>query len=62
MSPQEIGEDDDVNDHHEGNIEGWVEIRLYENHRPRYEYLLMEKRRALGPVIKALYDWGETQS
>ena len=42
--------------------QGVIETRLYENHPPRYEYLLTKKGRALGPVIKALYDWGETHS
>jgi hypothetical protein len=33
--------------------------RLYESHPPRYQYLLTEKGRALRPVLKALYAWGE---
>ena len=40
--------------------QGVVETRLYESHPPRYEYLLTDKGRALGPVLKALYNWGET--
>ena len=40
--------------------QGVIETRLYETHPPRYEYLLTEKGRALGPVLKALYNWGET--
>jgi len=40
--------------------QGVITTRLYETHPPRYEYLLTEKGRALGPVIKALYKWGET--
>ena len=42
--------------------QGVIETRLYENHPPRYEYLLTKKGRALGPVIKALYNWGENHS
>ncbi len=38
---------------------GVVETRLYESHPPRYEYFLTEKGKALGPVLKALYGWGE---
>lgn len=26
---------------------------------PRYEYFLTDKGKALGPVLKALYNWGE---
>lgn len=39
--------------------QGVVATRLYEAHPPRYEYLLTEKGKALGPVLKALYAWGE---
>ena len=42
--------------------QGVIEARLYENHPPRYEYLLTKKGRELGPVIKALYNWGKTHS
>jgi DNA-binding HxlR family transcriptional regulator len=38
---------------------GVIATRLYENHPPRYEYYLTDKGRALGPVLKALYSWGE---
>jgi DNA-binding HxlR family transcriptional regulator len=38
---------------------GIVTTRLYEAHPPRFEYLLTEKGRALGPVLKALHGWGE---
>ena len=40
--------------------EGVITTRLYEAHPPRYEYLLTDKGRALGPVLKALHSWGET--
>jgi DNA-binding HxlR family transcriptional regulator len=36
-----------------------IATRLYETHPPRYEYFLTDKGKALGPVLKALYSWGE---
>jgi DNA-binding HxlR family transcriptional regulator len=39
--------------------QGVIATRLYEKHPPRYEYLLTDKGKALGPVLKALYAWGE---
>jgi DNA-binding HxlR family transcriptional regulator len=42
--------------------QGVIGTRLYERHPPRYEYLLTEKGKALGPVLKALYNWGERYS
>lgn len=39
--------------------DGVMATRLYEIHPPRYEYYLTEKGRALGPVLKALHNWGE---
>jgi DNA-binding HxlR family transcriptional regulator len=39
--------------------QGVITTRLYQNHPPRYEYLLTDKGQALGPVLKALYEWGE---
>jgi DNA-binding HxlR family transcriptional regulator len=38
---------------------GVIATRLYETHPPRYEYFLTEKGKALSPVVKALYAWGE---
>jgi len=38
---------------------GVVGTRLYQSHPPRYEYFLTDKGKALGPVLKALYNWGE---
>jgi DNA-binding HxlR family transcriptional regulator len=32
---------------------------LYSEHPPRLEYQLTEKGRTLGPVMKALRDWGK---
>ena len=37
---------------------GLIERRFYAEHPPRAEYLLTEKGRELGPVVKALRDWG----
>ena len=39
--------------------QGVIATRLYESHPPRYEYFLTDKGKALGPVLKALYAWGE---
>jgi DNA-binding HxlR family transcriptional regulator len=38
---------------------GIVARRFYEEHPPRAEYLLTEKGRELGPVLRALRDWGQ---
>jgi DNA-binding HxlR family transcriptional regulator len=38
---------------------GVIGARLYERHPPRYEYFLTDKGKALVPVLKALYAWGE---
>jgi len=39
--------------------QGVIATRLYEKHPPRYEYFVTDKGKALGPVLKALYSWGE---
>jgi hypothetical protein len=39
--------------------QGVIGTRLYEQHPPRFEYFLTDKGQALGPVLKALYKWGE---
>ena len=39
--------------------QGVIATRLYEQHPPRYEYYLTDKGKALVPVLKALYAWGE---
>jgi DNA-binding HxlR family transcriptional regulator len=39
-----------------------IASRLYERHPPRYQYFLTDKGKALGPVLKALYAWGERYS
>jgi DNA-binding HxlR family transcriptional regulator len=38
---------------------GVISSRLYESHPPRLEYFLTERGKGLGPVLKALYQWGE---
>jgi DNA-binding HxlR family transcriptional regulator len=38
---------------------GIVERRIYEQHPPRAEYVLTPKGRELGPVIRAMREWGE---
>jgi DNA-binding HxlR family transcriptional regulator len=37
---------------------GIVKRQHYSDHPPRYEYVLTEKGRSLGPVVRALRDWG----
>jgi DNA-binding HxlR family transcriptional regulator len=37
---------------------GLVERRVYSEHPPRLEYFLTEKGKSLGPVLKALRNWG----
>ena len=38
---------------------GILKRRRYQTHPDRYEYLLTEKGRALGPVVVALRTWGK---
>lgn len=38
--------------------QGVVATRLYERHPPRFEYFLTDSGKALGPVLKALREWG----
>lgn len=38
---------------------GIIDRRFYEEHPPRAEYFLIEKGRTLGPILKALYEWGQ---
>ncbi len=38
---------------------GIVERSFYSDHPPRAEYQLTEKGQALGPAMRALFDWGE---
>lgn len=37
---------------------GIIERKIYQKHPPRYEYLLTQKGRDLGPVLLAIRDWG----
>ena len=41
-----------------GTEHGVIACRFYEDHPPRAEYLLTDKGRELGPVLKALLGWG----
>jgi len=40
---------------------GIIERRFYTEHSPRAEYVLTERGRELGPVMKSLRDWGSRQ-
>jgi len=37
---------------------GLIARRLYSEHPPRLEYRLTDRGKSLGPVLKALRDWG----
>jgi DNA-binding HxlR family transcriptional regulator len=37
---------------------GLITRHLYSEHPPRLEYRLTEKGKSLGPIVKALRDWG----
>jgi DNA-binding HxlR family transcriptional regulator len=41
---------------------GILERRFYDEHPPRAEYVLTRKGRELGPVVKALREWGTKQA
>jgi DNA-binding HxlR family transcriptional regulator len=41
---------------------GLIASRLYSEHPPRLEYYLTEKGKSLGPVLKALREWGKRHS
>lgn len=41
---------------------GLIARRLYSEHPPRLEYHLTDKGKSLGPVMKALRDWGQRQA
>ena len=39
---------------------GLIARRAYNDHPPRLEYYLTPKGKSLGPVLKALRDWGQS--
>ena len=39
--------------------QGLIASRLYSEHPPRLEYHLTDKGKSLGPVLKALREWGQ---
>ena len=39
--------------------QGLIGRRFYSDHPPRVEYYLTEKGKSLGPVLKALREWGQ---
>lgn len=41
---------------------GLVRRQLYNDRPPRLEYVLTDKGKSLGPVVKALRDWGVKHS
>jgi DNA-binding HxlR family transcriptional regulator len=38
---------------------GLISSRLYSDHPPRVEYFLTPKGKSLGPIVRALRDWGD---
>ena len=42
--------------------QGLISRRLYSEHPPRLEYELTDKGRSLGPILKALREWGQKHS
>lgn len=42
--------------------DGVIESRLYSAHPPRSEYLLTDRGRTLGPILRALRQWGEAHT
>jgi DNA-binding HxlR family transcriptional regulator len=41
---------------------GLIVRKLYSEHPPRLEYHLTDKGKSLGPVLRALRDWGQKHS
>ena len=41
---------------------GLIQRQLYSERPPRVEYLLTDKGKSLGPIVKALRDWGTKHS
>jgi DNA-binding HxlR family transcriptional regulator len=42
--------------------QGLIARRFYSDHPPRVEYYLTDKGKSLGPVLKALREWGQRYS
>jgi len=42
--------------------DGFVEMVAYENHPPRYSYRATKRSRKFGPIIKAMYSWGNAET
>jgi len=40
---------------------GFVEMELYETHPPRYSYSLTKRGRQLGPIMEAMFAWGNAE-
>ena len=40
---------------------GFVEMKLYETNPPRHTYHLTERGRQLGPVMEAMFNWGNAE-
>lgn len=38
---------------------GLIARNLYSEHPPRLDYMLTDKGRSLGPILKAMRDWGQ---
>jgi len=40
---------------------GFVEMESYESHPPRYTYYLTKRGRKLGPIMEAMFAWGNAE-
>lgn len=40
---------------------GFVDIEVYEFHPPRCTYHLTERGRTLGPIMEAMFAWGNSE-
>ena len=41
--------------------QGYVEMKPYELHPPRYIYQLTKRGRKLGPIMEAMFAWGNAE-
>ncbi len=41
--------------------DGFVETQLYESHPPRFNYKLTQRGRKLGPIMDAMFTWGNAE-